>query len=411
MKLITTILTFLLLSSFVSARTWHVGANQPIRTIKQAVQKAADGDTILVSSGLYKEGQITITKRLILIGINFPVLDGDRKHELITIRANKVVVQGFLFRNSGRSSYNDIAALRIAESRNVIVRNNQFQNSFFAVYSQHATACVITGNKLSSDAKDEISSGNGIHCWKSDSMLISNNYITGHRDGIYFEFVTNSTIKRNHSTKNVRYGLHFMFSNTNTYISNKFVDNGAGVAVMYSKGISMYHNTFAENWGTAAYGILMKDITDSHVEGNTFKRNTVGVMMEGSNRINLIKNSFENNGWALKIQASCMENNIGQNNFHTNSFDVATNGELMLNKFYKNYWDKYEGYDLNRNGIGDVPYRPVSMYSMISERNNSSMMLYRSFIVGLLDKAEKMLPVITPVELKDDEPLMKPIKF
>jgi len=209
----------------------------------------------------------------------------------------------------------------------------------------------------------------------------------------------------------VGFGLHFMFSNTNSYISNRFTDNGAGVAVMYSKGIKMYHNTFADNWGTAAYGILMKDITDSHVEGNIFKRNTVGVMMEGSNRINLIKNSFENNGWALKIQASCMENNIMQNNFRTNSFDVATNGELMLNKFFKNYWDKYEGYDLNRNGIGDVPYRPVSMFSMISEQNNSSMMLYRSFIVGLLDKAEKMLPVITPVELKDDEPLMKPNKF
>lgn len=410
MKLLTAILCFFLLSS-VSARTLRVGAKQQIRSVKQAVQQAADGDTVMVFAGVYKEGQITINKKLVLLGINFPVLDGERKHEIITINANGVVVEGFLFRNAGRSSYNDIAALRIADSRRVIVRNNQFQNSFFGIYSQHATACIITGNKLSSDAKDEISSGNGIHCWKSDSMQISNNYITGHRDGIYFEFVTNSVIKQNNSTKNVRYGLHFMFSNANSYIANRFTDNGAGVAVMYSKGIKMYHNTFADNWGTAAYGILMKDITDSHVEGNIFKRNTVGVMMEGSNRIDLIKNSFENNGWALKIQASCMENNIMQNNFRTNSFDVATNGELMLNKFQKNYWDKYEGYDLNRNGIGDVPYRPVSMFSMISERNNSSMMLYRSFIVGLLDKAEKMLPVITPVELKDDEPVMKPIKF
>lgn len=410
MKLLTGILFFCFLSS-VSARTLRVGATKQFRTVKQALQQAAEGDTVMVYAGVYKEGQIIINKKLVLLGINFPVLDGERKHEIITINANGVVVEGFLFRNSGRSSYNDIAALRIAESRNVIIRNNQFQNSYFGIYSQHATACIITGNRLSSDAKDEISSGNGIHCWKSDSMQISNNYVTGHRDGIYFEFVTNSAIKQNNSTKNVRYGLHFMFSNTNSYISNRFTDNGAGVAVMYSKGIKMYHNTFADNWGTAAYGILMKDITDSHVEGNVFKRNTVGVMMEGSNRIDLIKNSFENNGWALKIQASCMENNIKQNNFRTNSFDVATNGELMLNKFQKNYWDKYEGYDLNRNGIGDVPYRPVSMFSMISERNNSSMMLYRSFIVGLLDKAEKMLPVITPVELKDDEPLMKPIKF
>ncbi|NCU04561.1 MAG: nitrous oxide reductase family maturation protein NosD [Chitinophagaceae bacterium] len=410
MKIIFSIISLCVLLT-ASARTLRVGPSQSLRSLKQALQQAADGDTILVDAGLYKEGQLTINKKVVLRGINFPVFDGERKYEIFTIRANDVLVEGFVFRNSGRSSYNDIAAVRIADSRRVTIRNNKFENSFFGIYSQHATACTISNNDLRSDAKDEISSGNGIHCWKSDSMQITGNYITGHRDGIYFEFVTNSGIRQNHSTKNVRYGLHFMFSNTNSYISNRFIDNGAGVAVMYSKGISMYHNTFAENWGTAAYGILMKDITDSHVEGNTFKRNTVAVMMEGSNRINLYKNSFENNGWALKIQASCMENNIKQNNFQTNSFDVATNGELMLNKFQKNYWDKYDGYDLNRNGIGDVPYRPVSMYSMISERNNSSMMLYRSFIVGLLDKAEKMLPVITPVELKDDEPLMKPIKF
>ena len=172
----------------------------------------------------------------------------------------------------------------------------------------------------------------------------------------------------------------------------------------------MYDNKFIDNWGTAAYGILMKDITDSYVQHNWFAKNTVGVMMEGSNRIVLTENLFEANGWAIKIQASCMDNQIAQNNFIANSFDVATNGELMLSKFENNYWDKYEGYDLNRNGIGDVPYRPVSLFSMIAERNPSNMMLYRSFIVGLLDKAEKMLPVITPVDLKDDTPLMKPIK-
>lgn len=407
------LLTIILLLAVIAANatTLHVGPSKTYRTIKQAISKATDGDTILIYAGVYKEGQIIIQKKLVICGIRYPVLDGERKYEIITIRKNGVVVEGLVLRNSGRSSYNDIAALRIAESRNVIVRNNQIENSFFGIYSQHATACTIIGNKLRSDAKDEISSGNGIHCWKSDSMLIAGNSITGHRDGIYFEFVTNSQIKQNLSTQNVRYGLHFMFSNTNAYISNTFKNNGAGVAVMYSKGISMYNNTFSDNWGTAAYGILMKDITDSDVQGNQFLRNTVAVMMEGSNRIQLIKNTFEQNGWALKIQASCMENKIAQNNFKANSFDVATNGELMLNKFQRNYWDKYEGYDLNRNGIGDVPFRPVSMYAMISERNSSSMMLYRSFIVGLLDKAERMLPVLTPVDLKDDEPSMKPIKF
>ncbi len=404
-------IVFLFFVFNAEAKTWRVGASQQIHSIKEEISKSAAGDSILIYPGVYKEGQIILTKKLFLKGINFPVLDGEKKVEILTIRSDGTIVEGLHFRNSGHSSYNDIAALRIADSRSVTVRNNKVDFSYFGIYSQHATASIISNNVLISDAIDEISSGNGIHCWKSDSMLITGNDITGHRDGIYFEFVTNSVIKNNISHQNVRYGLHFMFSSYNTYLSNTFRDNGAGVAVMYSKGIKMYKNTFSDNWGSAAYGILMKDITDSHVEGNLFIRNTVGVMMEGSNRIIVMKNTFESNGWAIKIQASCMDNTITQNNFKANSFDMATNGDLVLNKFEKNYWDKYEGYDLNRNGIGDVPYHPVSMFSMISERNSSSMMLFRSFIVGLLDKAEKMLPVITPVDLKDDQPLMKPLKL
>jgi nitrous oxidase accessory protein len=133
--------------------------------------------------------------------------------------------------------------------------------------------------------------------------------------------------------------------------------------------------------------------------------------MEGSSRLKIERNKFEKNGWALKIQANCIDNFITQNNFTNNSFDVATNGDLMLSKFEKNYWDKYEGYDLNRNGVGDVPYRPVSLYAMITERNPSSMMLYRSFMATLIDKIEKIIPVLTPVEMKDDTPLMKPVKL
>ncbi len=404
--------TIILLSlTFISnAKTWTVGRGKNFSSIKSSIDKCAAGDTIFIYPGIYKEGQIIINKKLFIRGIDFPVLDGEKKFEIITIRADNVIIEGLYFKNSGRSSYNDVAALRIADSRYAVIRNNQFENAFFGIYSQHATACTITGNRLSSDAKDEITSANGIHCWKSDSMHITGNVVTGHRDGIYFEFVTNSIIRNNISYQNVRYGLHFMFSSNNDFEVNEFRNNGAGIAVMYSKNICMYNNIFVDNWGTAAYGILMKDITDSYVQHNRFVNNTVGIMMEGSNRIVLTENLFEANGWAIKIQASCMDNHIAQNNFIANSFDVATNGELMLSKFENNYWDKYEGYDLNRNGIGDVPYRPVSLFSMIAERNPSNMMLYRSFIVGLLDKAEKMLPVITPVDLKDDTPLMKPIK-
>jgi nitrous oxidase accessory protein len=390
-----------------SAKTIMVGQQHAIKTISPAMAAAQPGDTILVEAGIYREKNLVIDRPVILIGKGFPVLDGEKKYEIITVRASDVIVDGF---ELSYSSLNDIAAIRISNCRNVIVRNNILDDNFFGIYAQQAANCLIEKNRIRSNAVAELQSGNGIHCWKSDSMQVIANTITGHRDGIYFEFVTNSIIWRNESYKNIRYGLHFMFSHNDAYISNIFRNNGAGVAVMYSKGVKMFHNFFQDNWGDAAYGLLLKEISDSRIDGNYFTKNTSGIYMEGTSRIRVEKNSFSNNGWGMKIQASCMNNDIVNNNFLANTFDVGTNGSLVLNTFDHNYWDKYEGYDLGKDGTGDVPYRPVSLYSMIVEKNTSAMMLFRSFMTSLLDRSEKILPTLTPENLKDNFPLMKPIR-
>ena len=85
-----------------------------------------------------------------------------------------------------------------------------------------------------------------------------NNSIQKMRDGIYFEFVKHSSVINNKSKLNLRYGLHFMFSNDDKYEDNLFENNGAGVAVMFSKYISMRKNIFRLNWGTASYGSAIK---------------------------------------------------------------------------------------------------------------------------------------------------------
>jgi nitrous oxidase accessory protein len=87
---------------------------------------------------------------------------------------------------------------------------------------------------------------------------------------------------------------------------------------------------------------------------------------------------------------------------------VATNGHLVLNSFDSNYWDKYEGYDLNRDGIGDIPYRPVSLYAVVVEQMPYGLMLMRSFMVYLMDRAEKIIPSLTPEQLMDEKPQMHP---
>ena len=179
------------------------------------------------------------------------------------------------------------------------------------------------------------------------------------------------------------------------------------VAVMYSNDVKMFNNKFDENWGQSAYGLLLKELNDGQILGNIFIRNTAAVYMEGSNRMKFENNLFQENGWAMVVQASCDDNEIVNNNFIGNTFDMGTNGSLVLNKFDSNYWDKYEGYDLDKNGFGDVPYHPLSLFAVLVESNPSTMLLYRSFMITLLDKSEKVLPSITPDNFIDNKPLMK----
>lgn len=388
-----------------------VGSTEKVRSIREAIAQASLGDTILVRSGTYAEGNLIIEKTIVLIGENYPVLDGQNKYEIFTIHANNVQVHGFHFKDTGIASIEDLAAIKVLDSKGLKISGNKFRNTFFGIYFANSSNSWVENNDLEASAVAEHQIGNGIHMWKCEHMTLDGNHIKGHRDGIYFEFVTSSLIKNNFSERNVRYGLHFMFSHKNEYRKNTFKQNGAGVAVMYTHGVKMIDNIFEHNWGSAAYGLLLKDIRDSEVTGNHFIQNSVGIFMEGSSRISFKRNLFESNGYGIRLQASCDDNSFTENNFFKNTFDMATNGSLVLNKVYSNYWDRYDGYDLNKDKIGDVPYRPVSMYAVVVERMPTAVLLWRSFLVFLLDRAEKAIPAITPDNLKDDSPQMRPYDF
>ena len=409
MKTISLIL-LLVIQLQMYATTIVVNENGPY-TIKEAIAIAKEGDTVVIKKGIYYVNNVLLNKKITVLGENDPVLHGADKYEIFTINGSGIVVKGIHFTHSGYSSMNDLAAIRIIDANNITIENNLFTHTYFGIHVANSYRFTISNNVLRGITKSEQTTGNGIHLWKCSEALIKNNNSSGHRDGIYFEFVTNSTIQRNVSHHNIRYGLHFMFSNDDVYTENTFNDNGAGVAVMFSKRVIMKSNTFENNWGSSAYGLLLKEISDSKIIANRFILNTIAIYLEGANRIDVAFNEFSRNGWASKVQASCSDNNFHQNNFFSNTFDVGTNGSLVLNKFTGNYWDKYEGYDLNRDGIGDVPYHPVSLYSMLIEQNPNSLMLLRSFMVSLLDKAERAIPALTPENLRDDKPLMKRVRY
>ena len=223
-------------------------------SLRKAVDAAKSGDTILLKKGIYREGNITINKSICLIGVDQPILDGENKYEILTVSGSGIIIKGIHFLNSGYSSMNDYASIKIIDANNVLVENNNIEHAYFAIHVANSRACTINQNTIHGTPKTEQTSGNGIHLWKCDKMIVKHNTITGQRDGIYFEFVTHSTITGNTSMNNIRYGLHFMFSNSDDYLNNTFNNNGAGVAVMYSHKVKMDGNTFEMNWGPSSYG-------------------------------------------------------------------------------------------------------------------------------------------------------------
>lgn len=403
-----TTLVLCLIGIAVSAKKIIVNPGGSVKSVKQAITLAAAGDTILVKPGIYREGNIMVDKPLVFIGEGKPVLDGEKKYEIFTIRANDVTVSGFRIINAGVSSVNDLAGIGAIDTDGLVIRDNEFAETFFGVHVSNSRNSLIENNRLSVSDRNEFETGNGIHLWQSTRATIRNNYVTGHRDGIYFEFVTASRIEDNTCARNQRYGLHFMFSHDDEYHRNVFRENGAGVAVMYTRNVTMTHNLFEKNWGNSVYGLLLKDISDSKVNNNRFIQNTIAIYMEGTSRTEFTGNTFSSNGWGVRLQASCDGNTFTGNNFKSNTFDFATNGTLVLNAINGNYWDKYQGYDLNKDGIGDVPYRPVNMYTMVVERIPTAVLLWRSFLVFLLDRAEKVFPAVTPENLKDEYPNLRP---
>jgi len=386
-----------------------VSTDGPLNSIREAIERASPGDEILVRSGTYREHDLTIDKPLSLIGEGAPVIDGENAGTILTLSADQVTVTGMVIENVGHSYSREFAGILVSRCDEFRVENNILRRVFFGILVEKSHRGVIAGNTVSSEGVDEAGSGNGIHLWHCSEIEIKGNSLRSLRDGIYLEFVDHSLIHGNTSTDNIRYGLHFMFSNHNTYHHNRFRANGAGVAVMFSKFVTMRHNVFERNWGSASYGLLLKEIYDAEVIDNTFHQNTIGVNVDGSTRIAYRNNTFSRNGWAVKVIGACYENQFAGNDFMQNAFDIAYHGRLNDNQFTRNYWSEYAGYDLDHDGYGDVPYRPVKLFSYVVNNTPETLVLLRSLFVDIINFSEKVSPAFTPDKLIDQQPLMMPI--
>lgn len=363
---------------------------------------------VIVQAGTYTITEpLRVSRPMHIEGAGDAVLDAGGRGSILLVEADSVTVSGLTLRNTGISYVEDRAAIRFTGSTACRVTASRIEDAYFGIYLSQSNGCEIMGNELRAHGTDEGSSGNGIHLWSSRDARIAGNRVSGFRDGIYFEFVHHAEVRENVSERNIRYGLHFMYSDDSRYSDNVFRRNGSGVAVMFTRRVGMQGNRFESNWGAAAYGLLLKEITDSRLDHNVFSGNTVALQADGASRLVATGNEFRDNGWAVRLGANTDDARFSRNAFERNTFDVAASGGTHTTVFAGNYWDSYRGYDLNRNGIGDIPHPPVRLFSLVVQGEQPSLILLRSGFVSLLDAAERAIPSLTPRALSDRSPRMR----
>jgi nitrous oxidase accessory protein len=349
--------------------------------------RAADGATIEVPPGLYR-GPLTIERPVRLHGSGHAHLRGDGQTHTVAIRAADVFLDGFEISGSGLDLGRDHAAVHVTGARAVIV-NNRIHDALHGVYVRQAERVriegnVITGTRTTEQAVDPLAArgtpaegelcevdlnqnrrGNGVHIWNSSGHVVARNTIRDTRDGVYLSFVDRSEVRGN-DIANVRYGLHYMYSDDNFFEDNLFRDSAAGAALMSSHGFVLRRNRFLASQGHRSYGVLLQTVEDSTLEENEIIGNTVGVFFESGHGNRLIGNRIDRNHIGIHVSDSSDGNLFAANRFAGNLHTVETTGGNLTSQWALNgrgnYWDGAVTIDLDRNGIADVPHRELDLF-------------------------------------------------
>ena len=392
---------------FLFGRTYSVLEGDRISTV---IQNASPGDTLIIEPGEYLENLI-IDKALTIIGRQYPHIRGSYNSHVILIAASNTVIDGLKISESGTRLIDDLACIRI-EADSVKIYNNIITRPLHGIYVKGGNYINITNNKIEG-RQDLISAdrGNGIHLWNSTDNKLFSNQISYVRDGIYFSFAHKTDVKDNH-VHHVRYGLHYMYSDDNLFSNNLFENNVAGAALMYSENILLRENVFAKCRGFRAYGILYQSMDHTTAIDNLIIDNSRGIFFDNCNYNTFNNNVVVDNDLAIQIMGSGEQNNIYYNNFINNLGNLVVDSKTSETNWTDekggNYWSDYKGYDLDGDGLGDVPHKIQSVFQVLETDIPEIRYYLNSPAAEILEMAERSLPILALGIEKDAQPLFRP---
>lgn len=375
-----------------------------------ALLAAQAGDTIRLAAGVHL-GPLLLERPVVLLGEPGAVLDGRGRGTVITVRADSVTIQGLIIRNGGKSLDHDDAAIKLERCSGCRVIGNTLEEPLHGIYLLESHGAVIERNLITGPAVAvESGRGNGIHLFSSTGNRLARNRIRSTRDGIYFSFASGNAVLDN-DVSGTRYGLHYMYSDDNRFERNRFTENAAGAAIMFSKRIVFRDNLFARHTGYRAYGILLQTAEGVVAERNRIEGNLTGLFLDGAVADTFRANLITGNGIGIDLLASAEGNTFAGNTITDNRVAVRKVLGSSVNAWDDghagNYWGDPAVFDLDRDGIGDRPYRVGDTFTALAAARPALELFSGTLAARALAWAEEAFPVFDVPRVTDRFPLVR----
>ena len=403
----------LALVGHAAAQSLVVSPEGPDRTLRAAVEAAGPGDTVRVLPGIYEE-TIRIDRALTVLGEGRPMIDGGGEGHVIEILA-PATVRGLAIRGSGTRVDAEHAGIMVRGAR-VEIRDNRIEDVLYGIYLKQAPGSLVAENVIAGKPLPPPRRGDGIRLWRSADSRVERNRVVGTRDVVIY-FSDGLEVRGNVVTDG-RYGLHYMYSDDNRIVGNRFERNEVGAFLMYSREILLEENVFADSRGATGIGLGLKDADRIEARDNLIYGNAAGIHLDNSpsevrspNR--LAENLILLNEVGIRILPSVRGNRFEGNELVSNARDAevaggATRGQAEQNGWEGNHWAAYAGFDRDGDGRGDTPHVYAKLADDLLSRHPRLATFEGSPALRLLDLLARFFPLLAPEPvLIDSAPLLE----
>jgi len=394
------------LASIASAATVEIAAGA---SLQAAIDRAAPGDVLRLQPGEHK-GRVTIGKSLTLEGEEGAIVEGDGAGRVLVADAPGITLRNLEVRGSGsRLDQQDAGIFLSRQATGALVEHNRIIGNLVGVYVLGAADSIVRNNVI--EGRQDLhmnEDGNGIHVWNSPGAQVIANDIRYGRDGIYV-ISSKRNVFRDNRMRDLRYAIHYMYTNDSEVSGNLSIGNHAGFVIMYSDRLKITGNL---STGDREKGLFLNTASSSNIGENTVRAAPEKcVFIYAANKNWFHDNWFEGCDIGIHFTAGSERNRIAGNAFVGNKTQVKYVGTRVLDwsdKGHGNYWSDNPAFDLNGDGVADTAYKPNDMVDEVLWVNPNAKMLLNSPAVQVVRWAQAQFPAIYPGGVIDTAPLMAP---